>query len=335
MSQKQNVPFLTPAGRMLWGSLYEADTTDFEGNTLKPNDDGTPGLRYGFGFAIPKTAEDQGHWANTAFGRILYDAGKRDHPLSADRDDFSWKVADGDSTRPGKPYKGKPGRAPCEKEGYPGHWVFSFGGSYAPKVVNANGSAYIIEPNAVVPGDWIQVAGSTRGNDGATPGIYVNYDVISLQWKGVPIVTGVNPASIGFGNVAKPSSFVAPTGSMIAPPVAGAPAPVGQPVGHAGVPNAAAGIPVPASVPATSPGAPAAISPSRPVMPVPQVPVQARPGFLASAVPAAPVAPVPVAPVPTGPMLNPALAAQGVTWEAMLAQNWTVETARAAGHLIG
>lgn len=61
--------------------------------------------------------------------------------------------------------------------------------------------------------------------------------------------------------------------------------------------------------------------------------VQQHPGFLTPQVglPAAQAAPV----LPVGPILNPALAAQGVTWQAMLAQGWTVDSARQAGHVVG
>jgi hypothetical protein len=54
-------------------------------------------------------------------------------------------VVDGDSAKPGKPYKGKPSRAPKDKPGFPGHWVFAFGGSNEPKVLNADLSSYILD----------------------------------------------------------------------------------------------------------------------------------------------------------------------------------------------
>lgn len=59
------------------------------------------------------------------------------------------------------------------------------------------------------------------------------------------------------------------------------------------------------------------------------------PPALAVPVPPAPVAP-PVPPAPPAPQyaVNPALAAQGVTVEGLLAQGWTHEAAIAAGHII-
>jgi hypothetical protein len=275
--------------------------------------------------AFPKNGTT--HFSQMEPGLTIWQTGHRDHPQMAQRPDFSWKLVDGDSTLPGKPYKGKPTRPPCEKEGYPGHWVFSFRSSYPPKIVNADGSAYLLDKDAVVPGDWVQVAGSVVGNTGANAGVYLNHNFIALQYKGVPIVTGADPKTLGFGKGGVPQGYVAPTGQMAAPPVAGAPLPGGQPA----APVAAAPVPgapiAPATAPVTAPIVPAVISPSSAA----PVAVMPHPGILLP--PGAPVVPLPLPP-PAGPVLSPALAAAGYTWASLAAAGWTEATARAAGHIV-
>ena len=230
---------------------------------------------------------------------------------------------DGDSNIPGKPYKGKPSRPPCEKEGYPGHWVFNFRSSYAPKIVNADGSAYILDKEAVVPGDWVQVAGSVVGNSGANAGVYLNHNFIALQYKGVPIVTGADPKTLGFGGGGVPAGYVAPTGQMAAAPsAAGAQAQGGQPA----APVAAAAVPAvaaaPVTAPVTAPAAPAVTSPSS---------VTPHPGILHPPA-GAPVVPVAAAAVPVAPPAIQVLIA-GVTWDQLVTNGWNETTARAAGHI--
>lgn len=351
MSNKdQAVPFTTPTGRLLWGNLYEPKTEDFEGNPMlikSGPDAGKPTQAYEFGVAFPKNGTT--HFSqmpanadgSPGLGLVVWQTGHRDHPQMAQRPDFSWKITDGDSKIPGKPYKGKPSPAPCEKEGYPGHWVFSFRSSYPPKIVTSDGSAYILDKDAVVPGDWVQVAGSVVGNTGANAGVYLNHNFVALQYKGVPIVTGKDPKTLGFGGGGVPAGYVAPTGQMAAPPVAGAPAPGGQPAAPVaaapvpGVPavNAAPVVPaagVPAAAAAPLPVASAAqTSPSSPVAVVPHPGILLPPGAPALPVPV----PVPLAP-PPGPVLSAALAAAGHTWASLLQAGWSEATARAAGHIV-
>src|ERR1700744_686221 len=89
--------FLTPIGRMVWGSMYERTMEDFDGNPLKPNKDGTPNPGFiEFGLAIPKNA-GEAQWWDSPLGKIICAQGFKDHPQSAPRPDFSWKVVDGDS----------------------------------------------------------------------------------------------------------------------------------------------------------------------------------------------------------------------------------------------
>lgn len=353
MSNTQTAQLKTRVGRFLWGDLYKKVTEDYDGNPLPANKQYLE-----IGIAIEKQAGEQGWWT-TPEGAIIFQVGSAGHPHSYQRPDFSWKVTDGDSAVPGKPKNGKPGRAPKDKVGFPGHWVFSFRTTLDVKVVNEDGSAYLLDQGAVRPGDYVQVFGDCAPNTGATPGVYLNPRFVSLQWKGQPIVSGPDPKSLGFGGLAKPAGFQAPTGAAAAP-LGGLPAQGGFPVpgglpaagagfpGAVGMPNAGvpAGLPggpvgfpaagaaqVPGGVPAGFPNAsPAQTFPSNGVpagFPAQPTAVQPHPGILnPPALQAAPAAPV----VPT---LHPTLVQQGHTWASLQAQGVTLEHAKAQGWIVG
>lgn len=304
-TKRPEVTFTTPPGRFVWGSLYTRKMKDYDGNPLKPID-GKP--HPGFielGLAIPKNPGET-HWASSPFGAIIWAEGHGSHPQSAGRPDFAWKVADGDSKQPGKVHNNKPGRAPCEKPGYPGHWVYSFRTMLDIKVLNASGSGYILEDGAVMPGDIIQVYGSAAGNTGATPGVYLNPKYVSLQGyhaDGRLASEGPDPTTLGFG---------------ASPRLAGM---VDTPVGQMAAPAAPPAAPAPVASPPPPPAPPAAAMPSVPVTPAPQ--------FIAPPAPPAAAAPPPP---PAGPTMT--VKANGLSYAAFIAQGWKDDALRANGYML-
>lgn len=296
--------FRTQTGRVVWGSMYEPITEDFDGNpmTVKSGPDiGKATQRFEFGVAFAKRPGET-HWAQCELGALVWAQGHKDHPQAAQRPDFAWKVTDGDSTIPGRGWKGRPGVAPNTKPGFPGHWVFKFSSSYAPKIVNQNGSAYLLEKDAVRPGDFVQVAGSTAGNTGATPGVYINHNFVAFQGHSPDgyIVTGPDPKDLGFGAGPQPAMSQVPVGAMAAPPA-----------------------PLPA--PAPSMPAPAAPAPA----PAPQTAVAPHPAILLPAIPPAP----PAAPAPpAGPVMT--AKAAGATYQQFVANGWTDANLRQQGYIV-
>lgn len=311
MSNFTSTPIKTRTGRIVYSggpqnSLYEPKTVDYDGNPMvikNGQNKGQPTQAYDFGIAIAKAGEKG--WWETPEGQIILAQGQKDHPAASARDDFAWKVVDGDSKKPGKIRNGKPTRPPCEKEGYPGHWVFQFSSTYPIKFVNRDGSAYLLDVGAVKVGDFVQVLGDTVGNSGATPGVYLNHRYVSLQWPGDPIQAGPLPSEAGFGdNGPKPAgAYDTRPGTA---PVSGLP-PVGVPAAAPAIPAAAA------------PALPPAAAVAQAVVPHPAILLPP------TGVPAVPMAPA----VPAGPKLT--AKAQGATWEQMLANNWTLELARHHG----
>lgn len=225
---------LFPVGRLVEGSLTKPQTTNMEGGALTtksgPNA-GQPRVDYFFAVAIPKHGEQS--WAQTPWGAIIYGAGQEGFPAQMQSPTFAWKVKDGDSTIPN--LKGK---IPNQKEGYPGNWIVYFSSGFAPKTVNANGSA-IVDPESIKLGHFVQVFGNVGSNGSAMkPGVFINHSMVAHSGFGPEIYVGPDPASVGFSNAAAPAG-------MSATPVAALPAAAAN--GAAG-PATLPGVPVPTPV---------------------------------------------------------------------------------------
>lgn len=277
----------TPVGRLVGGSLYEPNTTDYDGKPLVvktgPNA-GQPRQDFSFGVALPKSPGVT-HWSQEAWGAPIWAEGHAAFPNGeAQRPDFAWKITDGDSAIPNKR-----GKKPCDREGYPGHWVIYFGGGYAPRVYNADGSQQIMEPGAVKLGYYVQVFGSFSDNKpSASPGMYINHSMVALAAYGPEIVVGPDVSAAGFGQ-----GVALPPGASATPP--------------AGNFNPASPPPLPAGMPPAPPAPPVANT----APPAPPVAVAPNPGILT--------------PPPVGDARNAKLtaAAQGARYEDLIAAGWT------------
>lgn len=219
---------LLPVGRMIGGSLYKPQPKLDNFGKPKLGQDGNQLTGYNFGVAIPKAGEQ--HWAQTAWGAQIKAVGDAAYPGVSATPAFAWKITDGDSTVPNKK-----NRRPCDQEGYAGHWVLWFSQTWAPKICNANGTQELTEPDAVVPGYFVQVYCSVKGNaPSPTPGVYLNPMAVALAGYGQRIETSsVDTTAVGFGNGPAPAGMMAtPPAGMVAPPAAApvAPPPAAAPV---------------------------------------------------------------------------------------------------------
>jgi hypothetical protein len=302
------VQILFPAGRLLMGSLYKPQEKDADGNPLKiksgPNA-GQPRVDYFFALGIRKGAET--HWGQTPWGAEIWKAGHLAFPQAAAAPSFAWKVVDGDSATPNRK-----GKKPCDREGYPGHWVVTFSGGFAPKVYQippgAKEPVIWPQPDAVNLGDFVEVYGNCSGNNSVQqPGVFINHSMVCFRGYGDRIVLGPDAAAVGFGATALPAGASAvPTGAAL--PAPGAPGAPAAP--------AVAMPPPPVITPApTAPPIPAASIPSH--MPLP-----------ATATPPAPPAP----PVPAGPSMTPKAGA--FTYEQFIAGGWTDDKLRESGYMV-
>lgn len=294
MNARENITF--PPGRLVAGSLYEPQTTNAEGQPLVVKngpDAGKPRVDYFFALAIRKNGET--HWSQTAWGAKIWALGHAAAPAMAGNPVFAWKVTDGDSTTPNRKNK-----RPCDREGYAGHWVVTFGGGYAPKcyrlLAGESRPVPIEQKDAIQPGDYIEVAGSVTFNKSSqNPGVFVNHDMVCLRGYGERIVFGRDVEEAGFGSAPLPAGASAtPVGQAFAPP-----------------PPAAA----PVAPPAAAPVAPAPVTPHR--------------EFLNP--PAAAVAPPPPAAAPACVMTAKA---GGTSYDAFRGAGWTDEALVREGYML-
>lgn len=320
MAKRTPVPFNTGVGRFVGGSCYEGSTIDEV--TKQPKiyksgpRQGQPRTDYSVGIALPKT---QQHWASEPWGAPIWAEGHAAWPAGqAQRHDFAWKVVDGDSQIPNKK-----GNKPCDREGFPGHWVLWFSGTEPPAVAVAVNSPaqWNNQPGVCMPGDYIEIRGSVVSNESdQTAGVYLNYEAVCLRGyhpDGRISAQRVDLATAGFGATPMPAGAVMqPAGGNALPPAA-PPVP--------GAPAAPLTTPVAPPVPA-----PQAVAPAAPPAPVP-VAVVPNPAILGAPPPVV----VPPAPVPS-PVVTPPPARvlkNGGDYAAYIAAGWTDETLRAAGHL--
>jgi len=211
------VELLTPVGRLVQGSLYTPNDTDALGNplTIKTGAKaGQPTQSFYFAVAIAKGSEQ--HWSQTEWGAKIYSVGVAGFPNGHyQQPSFAWKIVDGDSQIPDSK-----GRKPCDREGYAGHWVLKFSSSFAPKIVNRDGSKEITQKDHTNLGDYVQVLANVAPNNSPqTPGIYLNHIYVAHSGYGERISVGPDPKSVGFGQAPLPpgASITPPTGITTTP----------------------------------------------------------------------------------------------------------------------
>ena len=285
-----------PVGRMVMGSIYKPNTTDYDGKPLTiktgPNA-GQPRVSYFFALAIPKGAER--HWAETQWGAKIWAVGHQAFPQAAQRPDFAWKIEDGDSVVPNKK-----NRRPCDNEGWPGHWILKLNGGFAPKVYRIEAGGYVQDTDVdyVKPGYYIEASFSVDGNGQQNnPGVYLNHSMICFRAYGPEINFGPDVNEAGFG------SSPLPAGASLQPLASTAPLPSPQPT-------------------------------LTPTPPAPPIPVYPNPGFVQmppapllptqaySPVPAVPAPPTSTA-IPASPSNQMTAKAGGASREAYHAAGWT------------
>jgi hypothetical protein len=292
------IEIMTPVGRLVAGHPME-----FHGKTDSKTDqpilDKVTGLQATSMFsalAVPKGPEE--HWNQTEWGAKVWQAGiecwtNNEHLAPA----FAWKVRDGDSVIPNK-Y----GDKPCDKEGYPGHWIIGVNTSWAVPTYypgRYNPIQAIQDPKEIKRGDYMRILINAVGNKPSqSPGVYLNPVMFELTRAGIAIIsTATVDANEKFGAVAG----VLPQGALIdagvVPPAAGV------------VPPAAGVVPPAAGV-------------------VPPAPVE--PAYDIVTPPPAPVIP----PAPPAHQMTALAQQSGYTYEALQAAGYSDDVMRSSGFLV-
>lgn len=268
----QTFQFTTPEGRLVGGHPMQSNVRT-DPRTQQPimGKDGQPSRQTFIAVAIPKGGET--HWYQTEWGGQIYQAAVAGWPNGEyNAPTFAWKIDDGDSQVPNKN-----GKKPCDREGYPGHWVLKCSTSLPVACFNKgyyDPTQQIQQEGEIKPGDYCRVFLQIRGNNPSqSPGVYLNPTKFELSRAGELIVLESGPsAAEAFGGGA-------PAGPVAGPPVSPSVQP-GAPGGPAG-PGAVAQ--PPGGPGATASGAPA-VAPARDFL---------NPQGMAAQPPGAPVAPPP------------------------------------------
>ena len=263
MSKEESI--LTPCGRIVYGSLYRPNTTNYEGEPLvykSGPDKGKPRSEYSFGLAIEKI-KGQTHWNQTEWGAKIWQIGVAANPNAGRMPLFSWKIMDGDDTSEFTT-KGEPRKVRiCDREGHAGHWILRLSSSFI-KTLFYDDATQQAKPtsqeNLINPGDYAQVFLSVAYNNSQTPGVYLNPIGVCLTKPGVRIHTGVDLTSIGFGAALPANALLESRDASIATAFASAvaptsvatpmPAPI-QVTPHTAILTPAAPAPAPMPAPAT------------------------------------------------------------------------------------
>lgn len=256
---QEAIAFITPVGRVIWGSIYERATEDYDG---KPYEAGKG--PYQFGLAIRKDDPGVGDMLTKIYQQAM--AGYATNAGLQQRIGQEWqsgfaglsfrfKIKDGD----------KPNAQGQINDNARGCWVFSMQTSLDFKACNAQNVE--IDKKAIERGYFVDVHLGVKVNDNvdATAGVYLNPNVVRLIAYGEKIVGGISIDDAFKGHAA----------------------PVNLPPGASATPLAPGGMP---AMPGASGAAPAATSPAaQPVAtpPMPTASPSSMPGAPGGGAPAA------------------------------------------------
>jgi hypothetical protein len=326
--------FTTPTGRLVFGNPFTAQVKkDDDQKPVLDKVTGQPVMEFTVGVAFAKSDP-----ATTAFLAELRVADRAAWPQYFDAAGnrtavaFADKIKDGDGLdRKGRPYS--------RKDGWAGHWIISFMSQYAPGVFAHDGRQWAQITTGVKPGDYVRVSGTTTSNmqtaASRTAGMYRNLNMVGKVGDGAPIVVGADANEV-FGAAPPPL----PPGATTVPQAPGVPLPLAAPPPAPADPKALAiadgWIIHPSAVGhyykgqevlpaadvlakyATAPPPPPA-PPAAPPAPPPAPAAPPYDGYM-GAPPPAPAALPPPPPAPARVMLP---AANGATYDQLVAAGWT------------
>lgn len=202
---------ITPVGRLVSGHPMELHAAmDKHGQPKMMKDNVTPQMNGSFGIAIAKNGSTD--WKTTEWGQQIVAAAQVDWPNGQHGSPlFAWKVTDGDSQVPNKK-----GNKPCDREGYPGHWVLFAGGCFVTPTYHAGRyqpHEVIQNKDEIKRGDYIRLCFNVTGNNSTdSPGMYINAVLVELTRAGIAIISASAPdAAAAFGG----SAGVMPTNALI------------------------------------------------------------------------------------------------------------------------
>ena len=211
----------TPVGRLVSGHpmVSHPVTDDKTGLPKMQRDNVTPQVSFYFGLAIAK-APGETHWNQTEWGAKIFNEALAAWPNGeTQQPTFSWKITDGDSTVPNKKMK-----KPCDREGYPGHWIIHVSNGFPIKCFNRGNyepTQQIQQKEMIKPGDYCRAVITVASNKSTqTAGMYLNPALFEMYQAGIEIQT---ESSVDAASTLGATAAQLPAGAMVDPNV---PAPV-------------------------------------------------------------------------------------------------------------
>ena len=201
---------LTTVGRLVSGHPMVMHAANDNKGVQKTFKDGSLMFTQSVGIAFAKGAET--HWNQTQWGMAIYAAAQAAFPQGQHgAPTFAWKITDGDSAVPNKK-----GNKPCDREGYPGHWVLFATSCFPTPTYHAGRYAaheVIQNKDEIKAGDYVRLSFNVSGNGSTdSPGMYINPVMLELTRAGIQIISANAPdASAAFGG----SAGVLPQGAMV------------------------------------------------------------------------------------------------------------------------
>ena len=178
----------TPVSRLVAGDLVKPRVKDAEGNPLIVKSGprtGQPREEFFIALAMPKSNPE-----TAAFIEQIRAIGKAAFPMQSEHFTFAWKLTDGDSD-----ILNSKGIAPCTREGYPGHWVLSCSGGFAPTLYDD--ATRPATADLFYRGCYLRASVSVSGNGSQQrPGLFIGATMVQFCGHGEKISTGLDAAQI-------------------------------------------------------------------------------------------------------------------------------------------
>lgn len=221
------IKFVTDVGRLVSGHPMKFNAVkDNKGVPKLSKTDGKPMQEIYFAIAVLKSGGID--WKQTTWGALIVQAAVAGWPNGEYQSpSFAWKIIDGDSAIPNKV-----GKKPCNREGWPGHWVLSVKSMFAFSCYHHGKynplTDQIADPKMIKCGDYVRAEISVVGNNPSeSPGVYMNPSLFELYRAGAPIISENTPdAAAAFGAVPAQLPAGAVVDNSVVPGMALPPPPV-------------------------------------------------------------------------------------------------------------
>lgn len=243
---QEAIRLVTPVGRVVWGSVYERQTEDYDGNKYNPGEG-----PFQFGLAVLKSDPAIGQLLTALYQQAI--GGYQNNAQIVGRINNEWqsgftsgmfrfKIKDGD--QPNSKGLRNPNTAGC--------YVFALQTTLPIKCGNAQNAE--IDPKAIKTGYFVDIAVSAKVNDkvDGTAGIYINPQVVRLIAFGEEI-TGGPSVEEAFAGHAAPTAL--PPGASLTPKAPTSEPGAGLPGMGGGQMTPNGGAPLPGQTMGNAPGA--------------------------------------------------------------------------------